>query len=211
MLFPLLDQIPIDEAAADWPDVGEVSAAKLIRFLILAKTCGRARVNSFCRDPALRDLFSIPPGLVLQEVAEWSRQIAPAEVRHLQQLIDRSHLQDSHDGQRDAGLNRTDLNYLRAPSTFGLSAPFDRALSKVAQTLLRAFARRLVGFSASNPEYLYSNFLDLTARIEEEPHRIVVQLSHAPLHVILNMTGMLRCEYSIEWLGERPFAIYPEG
>lgn len=104
-----------------------------------------------------------------------------------------------------------DLDYLAFPKSWKLAPAFDRALSVGAQGLLRGFAWRLPGFARSNPPYLYSNFLDFPASLEEEEGRRVVRLGRPPLHLILNMTGMVRGEYRLSWLDERPFALFPEG
>lgn len=104
-----------------------------------------------------------------------------------------------------------DFDYLSLPKSWRISPAFDRALSVGAQGLLRSFAWRLPGFAGSNLPYLYSNFLDFAGSVEEEPARRVVRLGRPPLHLILNMTGMERKIYTLSWLDERPFALFPEG
>ncbi len=104
-----------------------------------------------------------------------------------------------------------DLDYLSLPKSWRISPAFDRALSVGAQGLLRSFAWRLPGFARSNLPYLYSNFLDFAGSMEEEPARRVVRLGRPPLHLILNMTGMESKIYTLSWLDERPFALFPEG
>jgi hypothetical protein len=104
-----------------------------------------------------------------------------------------------------------DLSHLSMPKSLGLTRSFDQVLSIAAQNLMRAFAWRLPGFAGSNMPYLYSNFLDFASSIEEEPARRVVRLGRPPLHLILNMTGMERKMYTLSWLDERPFALFPEG
>jgi len=104
-----------------------------------------------------------------------------------------------------------DLSYLSLPKSLSLARSFDLALSVAAQGLMRAFAWRLPGFAGSNLPYLYSNFLDFPGSVEEEPARWVVRLGRPPLHLILNMTDMARKTYQLNWLDERPFALFPEG
>ncbi|MDD5320318.1 MAG: hypothetical protein PHD43_06835 [Methylococcales bacterium] len=104
-----------------------------------------------------------------------------------------------------------DFDYLSLPKSWRISSTFDRALSVGAQGLLRSFAWRLPGFAGSNLPYLYSNFLDFAGSMEEETARRVVRLGRPPLHLILNMTGMERKIYTLSWLGERPFTLFPEG
>ena len=74
--------------------------------------------------------------------------------------------------------------------------------------LLRQIAYRLPGFAGSNLPYLFGNFFDFAANIEEEPARRVVRLGQPPLHLVLNMTGMNRQSYRLSWLDERPFALF---
>ncbi|MEI6067220.1 MAG: hypothetical protein WCP96_07765 [Methylococcaceae bacterium] len=103
-----------------------------------------------------------------------------------------------------------DLVYLSSPKSWGLASGFDHTLSVAAQSLMRSFAWRLPGFAHSNLPYLYGNFLDFSASLEDEPDRRVVRMGRPPLHLILNMTGIVRGTYRLNWLDERPFALFPE-
>lgn len=104
-----------------------------------------------------------------------------------------------------------DLSHLFLPKSLGPTGSFDRALSVAAQGLMRVFAWRLPGFAGSNLPYLYTNFLDFSGSLEDEPTRRVIRLGRPPLHLILNMTGMARATYQLHWLDERPLALFPEG
>jgi hypothetical protein len=103
-----------------------------------------------------------------------------------------------------------DLDYLTLPAGVRGPAEVDLVLSIVAQNLLRAFSRRLPGFSNSGFPYLYANFLDFPARLEKESDRRVVSLGRPPLGLILNITGMARSTYSLDWLDEQSFTLHPE-
>jgi hypothetical protein len=103
-----------------------------------------------------------------------------------------------------------ELAHLALPASFGLSHAFDLTLSIAAQHLLRTFAWRLPGFARSHLPYLYANFLAGAGSVEDEPSRRVVRLGRPPLHLILNMTGMMRRSYHLSWLDERPFVLFPE-
>lgn len=103
-----------------------------------------------------------------------------------------------------------ELAYLSLPRSWGPARPWQWTLSVAAQGLLRNFAWRLPGFAGSNLPYLYSNFLDLSASLEDEPTRRLVRLGRPPLHLILTMTGMLRKAYRLSWLDDRPFVLFPE-
>jgi hypothetical protein len=101
-----------------------------------------------------------------------------------------------------------ELEFLTLPRSFRVARPLDLALSIVAQHLLRGVAYRLPGFAGSNLAYLSRNFFDFGATLEEEPARRVVRLGQAPLHLVLNMTGMNRQSYRLSWLDERAFALF---
>lgn len=104
-----------------------------------------------------------------------------------------------------------DLSFVTLPKSFRLTRPFDQALSVVAQGLMRDFAWRLPGFAGSTLPYLYHNFLDFQAVIEEEPDRWVVRLGQPPLNLILNMTGLNRQTFTPAWRDGRPFVLFQGG
>jgi hypothetical protein len=101
-----------------------------------------------------------------------------------------------------------ELEFLTLPQSFEVAPPVDVLLSIVAQHLLRGFAYRLPGFAGSNLPYLFGNFFDFAATLEEEPARRIVRLGRPPLHLVLNMTGLNRQSYRLSWLDERPFALF---
>lgn len=103
-----------------------------------------------------------------------------------------------------------DLDYLKAPDELPWGRAWDALLSLAAQQLLRRFARRLPGFALSHCDYLYSNFLALSARVDKQGHRYVVRLSRPPLGLMLNLTGMTRCEYGLPWRPGCSFALFSE-
>jgi hypothetical protein len=103
-----------------------------------------------------------------------------------------------------------DLAYLSLPRSFCVSRAVDLAISVAAQGLMRAFAWRLPGFAGSSLPYLYSNFLDVSATMEDEPARRVVRLGQPPLNLVLGITGMARSTYQVGWLDERPFSLFQE-
>ena len=100
-----------------------------------------------------------------------------------------------------------DRAYLALPHGCGIASVWDDVLSVAAHLALRRFARRLPGFADSHFVYLYRNFLDLSATVEEEPDRIVARVGRPPLHLVLNLTGFAHSSYSIP--GEaRPIAVF---
>jgi hypothetical protein len=113
-------------------------------------------------------------------------------------------------GHQDETEADPDLEYLASPHELLLGPAWDAPLSLAAQQLLRRFARRLPGFSLSHFDYLYRNFLAMSARVEREGGRYVVRLSRPPLALMLNLTGMTRTEYELPWHPGCTCALYAE-
>ena len=85
-----------------------------------------------------------------------------------------------------------------APASTNIN--FDLALTLVAQAVLKIFARKLMGFSQSSPEYLFQNFLAGNSHVYIEKGRIEVKLPRSPLHTVLHMTGVNDMCYTLPWL-----------
>jgi hypothetical protein len=96
-----------------------------------------------------------------------------------------------------------DLSYLNPTSLLRGTRGCDLALSLIANAMLRSFAWRLPGFAWSSAEYLYMNFLDVTATIEPEGEHWSVRLTRPPLHVVMTMTGAASDSYRVSWLDKR--------
>ena len=103
-----------------------------------------------------------------------------------------------------------DLKFLLAPADWGLSRPVDLALALAAQRLLRRLSQGLGGFQQSGLPYLFTNFLDFTAGLDEEPDRRTVFLGRPPLALVLQRAGKLRQTYRLGWGDGRKFDLYPE-
>jgi hypothetical protein len=117
-----------------------------------------------------------------------------------------------HDSKTVAriGAVSNDLAHLRFSDSIQLSFPLDMALSQAAQHVLRNFAYRLPGFADSNLPYLFRNFLDFPATVDEEASRLVVRIGQPPLRLVLGITGMTRQTYRLSWLGDRPLTLFEE-
>jgi hypothetical protein len=307
-LLPRLDELPLEEAAAGWPDSSPTPAAALVRFLILLKCLGSAHAEAAFRDPLLRDLFLLGPDVSPESLTKWQsklyrhhrcqflerldqwyvergdirldtqllflgttaagtvallidsarghwRWIEPVRGRPPKKLAQRFHhllkgapqggrlfcdrtfvplLQDmlgtlcvmelpgdasSAGAEEDAEVREIvtrfvhlpdDLEYLSLPRTLGIGGTLDRALSVVAQGVLRSFAWRLPGFARAHLPYLQANFLNVPARLEELPDRRVVVLGRPPLDLVLNLTGANRSTFQLRWLDGKPFVLFPE-
>src|SRR5262249_42874803 len=70
-----------------------------------------------------------------------------------------------------------------------------------ARAVLRHFARRLIGFNASGPDHLYTNFLAGRTIIEDTVYRLEVEIMPPPLSVVLRMAGIHDEVYPASWIG----------
>jgi hypothetical protein len=87
----------------------------------------------------------------------------------------------------------------------------DEPARSFAHDVLRGFARRLPGFVDSSPEYLYDNFLDFEATVEETGTRRICRMGHPPLGALLLFTGALRGRIAVPWLGDPPLELFTGG
>jgi hypothetical protein len=77
---------------------------------------------------------------------------------------------------------------------------FDLVWSLAARMVLRAFARKLMGFGQSSLKYLRENFFSGISSIHVQGNAISVELPACPLAVVLNMAGVNGLTYSVPWL-----------
>ena len=288
LLFPILDDLPLQQATLGWPDLDRTSPAVIVRFAILAKCFGKPRALGCLRDPLLRDLLQIPPAITAAAIANWFARISPnqlhafllanaawhidtaavdSEICMLTRLAQKGtpmglfldcsrgvwlHAQRMHNARTnfasrladfpqpttlrchpslwqtaqdafpksqlqplsaDAALSALplDLTYLALPRDLPVPRSADLALSVAAQGVLRSFAAKLSGFARSSLDYLYRNFLDGAAALEEAADQNVITLARPPLHLVLAMAGLNRRRYHVNWLAGGNYAIFPEG
>jgi hypothetical protein len=215
LLLPLLDELTLmlAKATSGWQQVDEAAAITLARFLLLIKCCGRQHAQRAFYDPLLRDLMLVPPTITPSVIGRWSASITTPQLQiFLETLVN---WQESQGLAAEHQLlllkkRRDDFSFLRPPDAIRISRRLDRVLSVAAQHVLRAFAWRLPGFAESNLRYLAVNFLNFPAGVEEEVSRRVVYVGRPPLHLVLGLTGMLRQNYRLSWLDERPLSLFPE-
>lgn len=317
LLFPLLDEWPLTKATQGWPDTDDISAATLLRLVILAECCGQPNVSRVFHDGLIRELLGIPADFSIAMLYQWQQEISAAHCQtflnvmadwlfqrgaidenkfilclsdevlvlidgtrgmwltvaafspgspdclseavrtrleratlkgELIELVESASIpplllcdpdiflparsvfpltrvyrldedQTKQIAEEDGSLAEIlvrlgklpdDLDYLASPKSWHLPDSFNHMLTVSAQNLLRSFAWRLPGFAHSNLPYLYENFLDFPANVEDEPERRVVRIGRPPLHLILNMTGIARGSYPLGWLDSRPLALFPE-
>jgi hypothetical protein len=96
-----------------------------------------------------------------------------------------------------------ELEYLDFAPEFGAPNRVNLFFSRIANVLLRNLAWRLPGFYASSIPYVNSNFLNMHSSVDRRDGVFDVKLSRPPLHVVLNIAGMLQREYEVPWLRER--------
>jgi hypothetical protein len=92
LLFPILDEFPFDIATTNWSDLESVSAAAIVRLLVLAKCFGRDHFMGCLRDPLIRDLLQIPPAISAFAIADWLRAVSSDQHLSLLQGNISSHL-----------------------------------------------------------------------------------------------------------------------
>lgn len=84
LLLPLVDELPLEEVTCSWLDADEVSAAAIVRFLLLIKCCGQPRAQRVFYDPLIRDLLGIPPSFSPEVLARWQKGVSTS---HLQAFL----------------------------------------------------------------------------------------------------------------------------
>jgi hypothetical protein len=102
-----------------------------------------------------------------------------------------------------------ELNWLALPASLGVPRPLELALAVVAQGLLRDLAWRLPGFARASLPHLWTNFLAVDAHVEQQPERLIARLGRPPLVMVIAMTGLMRSNYRLPWLGAMPIALFP--
>ncbi len=153
----------------------------------------------FCEEEWVTSLQNILPSHQMLTLPTAAQNPLVLEDPHLSELL-----------ARQAKLGN-DLTYLTLPASLCGPRSVDLALSAAAQALLRNFAWRLPGFARSSLAYLFDNFLDCPASLEDAPDRCILRLGRPPLNLVLNMTGMARASYRVGWRGDRPFVLFQEG
>ena len=73
-----------------------------------------------------------------------------------------------------------------------VASPASRLVGRVARAVVGELGRRLPGMASASPAYLWSNVLDVDAWVRFEEHEVTAELGHAPLSVLLSMTGLDR-------------------
>jgi hypothetical protein len=113
---------------------------------------------------------------------------------------------------RSLRLSRSDLEYFfllnRWPDAVSNPA-LDLTLTLIARSILKHFARRILGFELSSPEHLYQNVLSGMSEITSSKEKIEVRLPRSPLSVVLRLCGLQNQIYRLPWLEGRELCLLP--
>jgi hypothetical protein len=90
-----------------------------------------------------------------------------------------------------------------------VDSSFDLLGVLLSRTVMREFARHLMGFQASSPEHLYRNFLDGIGTLRSQPERIEVELPRSPLLLVLQLSGLTRQTFTLPWLEGKEVCLLP--
>src|SRR5262249_20748293 len=150
------------------PALMGAAAPNVLSLLVLGHCLGRDRWTACAVDALWRDLLRIPPQATLDDFSVWLDEVGSERLRVLMDAL-----------VNTADILAPDLADLAdlVDASGNVPAPWRTPLAAAAWYTLRRFARRLPGFHAASVGYLWRNFLDIGARLEVEPDRIVVTIS----------------------------------
>jgi hypothetical protein len=104
--------------------------------------------------------------------------------------------------------------WLRADEHPALDARFDEeyfgaasAVSLASHAVLRLFAWKLAGFGRASARHLWTNCLDVRARVESHHDRRLVTMGRPPLDVVLRLAGLVHASYVAPHIDPRPFVL----
>jgi hypothetical protein len=197
LLLPRVAELPL-------PDVDN---PELLRLWVLIKCFGTERAFPVFADPLVRELLGVDEGLSAEAFVKWQARVPRAAFDRLDATLG----EEEHRRGNSDVLKPGDLTYLDLPTTLRASRARDRRVAAASQRVLRNFAWRLPGFSASSFRHLFDNFLDCPAKLRMQPHMRVVALGRAPLSLVLNLTGTGRDSFICPWLDDDPIQLFPEG
>jgi hypothetical protein len=189
--------LPLVHAAVSRLSLEQEDGTALARLVLLMKCGGAVLGSAAARDPAVRDLYGLPPAVRPVAAARWLRSLPAAAAAEI--------ARQARDLAAQAGRSAILRPGERAALTFAPElaggCPGERAFVLLAGAVLRTFARRLPGFGRSSAGYLVASFLAAGGRVEATEAAITVSLRRPPLGVVLAMTGLARGRHQLPWLG----------
>jgi hypothetical protein len=202
LLLPLLADLPFATATEDWPSLAGAPADAGLALLAIMGVFGEDRAPAVLVDPWLRLALGLPePGggdLDAEAVAGWIADVGPLRLDSIREafaavLVGR---------EEAAAADLADPSLLVA----GLLDPAAAAGVRVAScALLRELASRLPGMTNAGAQHLRTDVLALDAHLTIEatvPRRIVVELGHAPLGILLSISGLDRGTFTLGATGD---------
>ncbi len=81
LLLPLLDDLPWEAAAAEWPGLEGIDGFRLAQYLTVIGALGAARNGAAVLDPALRLALDVPPKIDASTISAWSLQVRADAIR----------------------------------------------------------------------------------------------------------------------------------
>jgi hypothetical protein len=198
LLLPRLAELPLPEEFGD---------LALLRLWLAVKCVGTERAFPFFCDPLVRELLGVDADLSADAFRKWQARVPGVAFARLDAML----AEDEYRRGNSDDLQPGDLRYLDLPKALRASRARDRQVAAASQRMLRNFAWRLPGFSASSFRHLFDNFLDCPAKLRLQAQTRAVALGRVPLSVVLNMTGAVRDSFVCTWLDDLPFQLFPEG
>ncbi|MDT4939762.1 MAG: hypothetical protein QOG80_3433, partial [Pseudonocardiales bacterium] len=195
LLLPLLAELPLVASTAGWPAFDGTSPHVGLGALAVVGVLGSELVLA---DPFFR-LGAGLPECALADLARWTGDVGVARLEQLGSALDEL-LQRRADGVR-ADLADPEL---LIP---GLPPEAASAVRTVSAALLREFACRLPGMATASIAHLRRNVLALDAHVTIDEQRVVAELGHPPLNLLLSLTGMNRRTYTLPATGTRLWTI----
>jgi hypothetical protein len=199
LLLPLLAELPFAAAVEGWPPLrsrrpDSVPAAAGLALLALLGVLGADRFDVALADPWLRLGLGLPE-LGAAHLGEWLDGVDDLDSvgRAFAPVLG-----------EDAEADRVDASLLLDPV---LPRPAADAVRLASSGLVRALARRLAGMATASAEYLRRNVLAADAYVIAEEHRIVVELGHPPLNLLLTLAGLNRGSFTLDATGARPWVL----
>ena len=174
-------------------------AAAWFRQLVLLKCLGKERARNAGSDPAIRLLAGAENDFVVGAVqTKWNdffdheSESAGAPNESMGLSLIRSMLTEDGTSVPDQLTSADEAYYSLADlwPEARLLHDLDAGSSLIANSIIRHFARRLIGFHSSSPEHLYQNFLTGTGALVVSADRLEVRLPRSPLAIVLHLSGV---------------------
>jgi hypothetical protein len=185
LLLPSLAELPLDLLFQD------PCACAWARLQILGRCAGATRAARALGDPGVRRLCGLADDPTLS-YADFMGMAPALLASRLAPLV------AAPDDQAEPAETRA---YFARPPSLEWPERADAVVVAAARRVLRRFAHRLPGFADSSPRYLYENFLDFGATLEQAGAGLTARTGRPPLAALLGLTGALRGEIRVPWLG----------